>query len=62
MKLVGTGMLMERITEDILGELPLTDRGNIYILLVSDYFTKLTENVPMANMEARTVADINLVT
>lgn len=62
MKLVATGMLMERITEDILGELPLTDRGNIYILLVSDYFTKLTENVPMANMEARTVADINLVT
>ena len=49
---------MERFATDILGELPLTDKGNRYILVVSDYFTKGTESFPMPNMEARTVADI----
>lgn len=31
---------MERGATDILGELPKTDRGNRYILVVSDYLTK----------------------
>ena len=55
---VGASRPMERIATDILGELPLTDKGNRYILVRSDYFTKWTEAFPMQNMEARTVADI----
>ena len=58
MQKVGASRPMERIDTDILGELPLTDKGNRYILVVSDYFTKWTEAFPMPNMEARTVADI----
>ena len=58
MQIVGASRPMERIATDILGELPLTDKGNRYILVVSDYFTKWTEAFPMPNMEARTVADI----
>lgn len=58
MQIVGAGMPMERIAVDILGELPRTERGNRYILVVSDYFTKWTESFAMPNMEARTVADI----
>jgi hypothetical protein len=38
---------MERIAPDILGELPKVNGGNWYILVISDYFTKLTEAHPM---------------
>lgn len=34
---------MERIALDILGPLPETDDGNMYILIVGDYFTKFVE-------------------
>lgn len=49
---------MERIATDILGELPETQKGNKYILVVSDYFSKWTESFPMPNMEAVTVAKL----
>ena len=58
MQIVGASRPMERIATDILGELPVTDKGNRYILVVSDYYTKWTEAFSMPNMEARTVADI----
>ena len=58
MQIVGASRPMERIATDILGELPITDKGNRYILVVSDYYTKWTEAFSMPNMEARTVADI----
>lgn len=58
MKVVETGIPMERVATDILGELPKTDRGNRYILVVSDYFTKWTDSFAMPNMEAQTVAKI----
>ena len=57
MQIVGASRPMERIATDILGELPLTDKGNRYILVVSDYFNKWTEAFPIPNMEARTVAE-----
>lgn len=31
---------MERVARDILGPLPVTERGNKYILVVADLFTK----------------------
>ena len=58
MKIVEAGIPMERIATDILGELPETESGNRYILVISDYYTKWTESFPMPNMEARTVARI----
>ena len=58
MQIVRSGYPMERLAIDILGELPQTNKGNKYILVISDYFTKWTEALPMPNMEACTVAKI----
>ena len=58
MEIVRTGFPMERIAIDILGELPETDRGNRYILVIGDYFTKWTECHAMPNMETKTVATL----
>ena len=58
MQVARSGYPMERIAVDILGELPVTERGNKYVLVVSDYFTKWTESYPMGNMEAATVAKL----
>ena len=49
---------MQRVAMDILGPLPETDRGNKYILVIGDYFTKWKEAHAMPNMEAITVARI----
>ncbi|CAG2221978.1 unnamed protein product [Mytilus edulis] len=55
MAIVETSSPMERLATDILGELPETENGNRYILVVTDYYTKWTESFPMPNMEASTV-------
>ena len=46
---------MQRIAADIL-ELPLTSRGNRYVLVVADYFTKYVEIYALPDQTARTVA------
>ena len=58
MQIVRSGYPMEKIAIDIFGELPLTEKGNEYIVVISDYFTKWTEALPMPNMGACTVAKI----
>lgn len=58
MKKYTVGLPMERIALDILGPLPVTDYGNRYILVVSDYFTKWVEAFPMPDQEASTVAEL----
>ena len=52
------GVPLQRVAMDILGPLPETERGNRYILVITDYFTKWTEAFPMSNMEAHTVAKL----
>ena len=47
---------LKRIAMDILGPLPTTVRGNKYVLVVGEYFTKWTEAYPMPDSEAITVA------
>ena len=43
---------------DIAGPYPETARTNSYILVNSDYFSKLAEIFPLTNIQAETVADV----
>ena len=47
---------MQRVTLDILGPLPETERGNKYILVIGDYFSKWVEAYPVPDEKAETVA------
>ncbi|VDK40536.1 unnamed protein product [Taenia asiatica] len=51
-----TGFPGERVGIDIMGPLPLTKRGNRYILVMVDYFTKVAEAEAMQSQDAETVA------
>ena len=54
------GAPMDRLATDIVGPLPRTPRGNRFILVVTDYFTKWVEVFPIADQTAETCADIIL--
>lgn len=48
------GQPLGRITVDIVGPFPEMARGNKYILIATDCFTKLGEVFPMPNQQATT--------
>ena len=48
---------MNRVAVDVLGPLPRTSRGNRYVLVAIDYFTKWMEAYPLPDQEATTVAE-----
>ena len=51
------GIPMKQVALDIMGPLPLSDKGNKYLLVIEDYFTKWTEVVPLPDQEVITVAN-----
>lgn len=57
MQRYSAGTPMERVGIDVLGPMPVTDRGNRYLLVAVDYFTKWPEAIPMPNQEATTIAE-----
>ena len=46
----------QRVAMDLVGILPETEEGNLYILVIQDYYTKWVELVPIRNKKATTVA------
>ena len=58
LQVYNVGAPMERVAMDIMGPLPQSDRGNKYVLVISDYFTKWTESYAIPNQEAATVARV----
>ncbi|PIK52716.1 Retrovirus-related Pol polyprotein from transposon [Apostichopus japonicus] len=58
MKQYISGEPLQRCAMDIMGPLPVSDRGNKYVLVIADYFSKWTEAYAMPDMEAETVANI----
>ena len=47
-------MPMDRFSIDVLGPLPRTARGNKYILVVMDYFSRWVEILPVPDHTAET--------
>ena len=56
MKQYNVGYPMERIAVDISGPYPVSKKGNKYLLVVSCYFTKWVDAIPMKTQEASYVA------
>jgi len=52
------GAPFERIAVDIAGPFPGSDRGNRYLLVTMDYFTKWPDVYAIPNQEASTEADV----
>lgn len=51
---------LELITSDIVGPLPTTPRGNKYIIVVCDHFSKWTQAYPLATTTSEDVARVIL--
>ncbi|KRX54087.1 Gypsy retrotransposon integrase-like protein 1 [Trichinella sp. T9] len=56
MQIQPVGYPFQRIGVDVLGPLEETKRGNRYLLVICDYFTKWPEAFPMPDTEATTIA------
>jgi transposase InsO family protein len=52
----GSGEPLERIAMDIAGEFVTTERGNKYIYVVQDYYTKYVTLIPVPDHKAHTLA------
>ena len=52
-----SGAPWDLLCMDFLGPLPVTSRGNRFILVMSDYFTKYVEVIPVADQPAETCAN-----
>ena len=50
------GVPMERWAVDVLGPLPLSNKKNLYLLVIGDYFTKWVDAIPMKNQKVTTIA------
>ena len=55
---VPIGSSMEMLVMGILGPLPVSNKGNRYLLVISDYYTKWPEVFPLPNQKATTVAKV----
>ncbi len=52
-----SGYPNQRLGLDIMGPFPQSRTGNVYLLVMVNFFTKWAEAAPLPNQEARTVAE-----
>ena len=49
---------LENVAIDIMGPLPISSRGNRYLVVICDYFTKWTEVFPVPDIRTETVTTV----
>jgi hypothetical protein len=47
---------LDIVSLDIVGPLPITERGNTYLLTFVDHFTRFCEAIPIATQDTGTIA------
>ena len=47
---------LDIVSLDIVGPLPVTERGNKYILTFVDHFTRFCEAIPIVRQDTETIA------
>jgi hypothetical protein len=52
---------LQRIAIDILGPLPLTSSGNKYLLVITDYFSKWADAIPIPTQETKVIIDALMI-
>ena len=60
MGVMSTGAPLDRMSVDILGPFPESDRGNRYVLVASDHFSKWVEAIAIPDQTATTCARVLL--
>jgi len=58
MQLYNVGGPFERVQMDIFGPFSTSYKGNKYLLVISDCFTKWIEAFPLKNFKASTIAEV----
>ena len=57
MRQYNVGCPMERIAIDLTGPYPISKKGHKYLMVVSDYFTKWVDAIPLKSQEATHIAE-----
>ncbi|GBN24602.1 hypothetical protein AVEN_249575-1 [Araneus ventricosus] len=57
LKRYNVGTPLERAPLDILAPFPVTTKGNHFVLVLMDYFTKWPEAIPISNQETSSVPE-----
>jgi len=58
LQLYNVGGPFEKVQMDSLGPFPISYKGNKYLLVISDCFTKWVEAFPLKNFKASTIAEV----
>lgn len=58
LQIFNVGTPFSRVQMDILGPLPTTSKGNKYLVVVVDCFTKWVEAFPLKNVKTKTIAEV----
>ena len=55
--IITAGYPSQIMAMDLVGPLPESEKGNLYIMVVGDYYTHWMEAIPIPSQEAVTVAE-----
>jgi len=58
---IETTQALKKMGMDLIGLLPKSKQGHVYVLVMQDYFTKWTKAIPLKDTTAKSVAGVLLL-